>query len=244
MSRWCLVTGGSRGIGRATALELADRGWSLVVAYLRNDEAAGEVAAAIRERGGEALLHTGNLGSREECQRLIRRVEAEVGGLDGLVHCAALGTLGPALDTRPNHWRLTWDTHVGALLDLVALARPLFRPGASIVALTSLGARRVTAGYASLGAVKGALESLVRYLAAELAEADVNFNAVCGGPVDTDSLQSFPSYNQLVAESQRRPPGRIGRPEDLAPIIAFLLDPASRWIRGQTIVADGGFSLY
>lgn len=244
MSRWCLVTGGSRGIGRATALELADRGWSSVVAYLRNDEAAREVAAALRARGADVLLHSGNLGSREECQRLAGRVEAEVGGLDGLVHCAALGTLGPALGTRPNHWRLAWDTHVGALLDLLALVRPLFRPGASVVALSSLGARRVTRGYASLGAVKGALESLVRYLAAELAESDIRVNAVCGGPVDTDSLRSFPAYDGLVAESRRRPPGRIGQPEDLAPIVAFLLDPASRWIRGQTIVADGGFSLY
>lgn len=243
-ARWALVTGGSRGIGRAVALELAARGWNVGISYLRNESAAAEVAAAVHERGRAALLLQGNVAQSETCAELVSRVADAAGRLDGLVHCAALGALSPALDTRPARWRLAWDTHVGAFVDLVSRSVPLFRPGAGVVALTSLGSARVTPGYASIGAAKAALEAVVRYLAAELADREVSVNAVCAGPVDTNSLRSFHFYSELAAESARRPPGRLGRPEDLAPVVAFLLSPQARWIRGQVVVADGGFSLH
>ncbi len=244
MSRWCLVTGGSRGIGRAVALELAGRGWNVGIAYLRNEQAAEEVYGQILQLGCEALMHQGNLANSEECGELVRRVGREMGRLDGLVHAAALGALSPVMDTRPGRWRLAWDTHVGALIELVRLALPFFSTDAGVVALSSLGAHRVTEGYASIAAAKGALESVVRYMGAELAHSGISVNAVCGGPVDTDSLRTFPTFEDLVAESKRRPPGRLGQPTDIAPIVAFLLSPEARWIRGQVIVADGGFSLY
>lgn len=241
--RWALVTGGSRGIGRAVALELATDGWNVVVNYLQNDRAAEEVAAGVRARGRSALLHRANVARGEECAELVGRIEAEARPLGALVHCAALGAPSPVLDARPNRWRLAWDTHVGAFIELLARALPILDASAGAVALTSLGAHRVLPGYASIGAAKGALESVVRYLAAELVATGLNVNAVCGGPVDTDSLRSFPSFAQLEAESQRRPARRMGRPEDIAPVVAFLLSPRARWIRGQVIVADGGFGL-
>lgn len=242
--RWALVTGGSRGIGRAVALDLAAHGWNVVVAYLRDDAAAESVACSVRKLRGQALLHRLNVANRAECAELVRRMEDVAGALGGFVHCAALGGSSPVLATRNGWWRLAWETHVGALVDLVQQSRSLLRPGAGVVALTSLGVRRVTPGYASIAAAKGALEALVRYLAAELAEAQVNVNAVCGGPVDTDSLRSFAFFDDVEAESRRRPPGRMGRGEDIAPVVRFLLGPEARWIRGQVIVADGGFSLY
>ena len=242
---WALVTGGSRGIGRAVSLELAQRGWNVVIAYLRNDAAAEEVAECARRGGAQVLLQRMNVACPDECAALVARVAAEAGRVEGLVHCAALGAADSALGRHPNRWRLAWDTHVGALLELLARARALLRPGASVVALTSLGAHRVMSGYAPIAASKGALESLVRYLAAELVPAGVNVNAVCGGPVDTDSLKAFPTgYEELARESVRRACGRLGRPEDLAPVVAFLLSPEARWIRGQVVVADGGFGLY
>jgi len=241
--RWALVTGGSRGIGRAVALQLATDGWNVIVNYLQDDRAAEAVAACVRARGRSVLIHRANVARSEECRELVGRIEAEARPLGGLVHCAALGATSPALEARPNRWRLAWDTHVGAFLEILARALPILDPAAGAVALTSLGAHRVLPGYASIAAAKGALESVVRYLAAELAARGVNVNAVCGGPVDTASLRSFPTFEHLDAESRRRPPGRLGRAEDIAPVVAFLLSPEARWIRGQVIVADGGFGL-
>lgn len=243
-SRWALVTGGSRGIGRAVALDLAARGWNLTIGYLQNDAAAEDVAARARNAGAKVQLHKGNLAKARECTELVERLAEETESLSGLVHCAALGALAPALETRPSWWKLTWDTHVGALVELASAARPIFAEEAGVVAVSSLGSRFVTPGYASIGASKGGLEVLVRYLAVELAPLGVQVNAVCGGPIDTDSLRSFPTYSQLEEESKRRPAGRIGKPEDVAPVVAFLLSHEARWIRGQVIVADGGFSLY
>ena len=242
--RWALVTGASRGIGRATALELAGRGWNVIVGYLRNTDAAESVASLVRETGNEALLAPFNLAKREECAELVQLARTEAGALSGFVHCAALGALSPTLEPRPGRWQLAWDTHVGAFLNILNEAESVFAPGAGVVALSSLGAHTVMPGYASIAAAKAALESMVRYVAAELAPRGVHVNAVCGGPVDTDSLRSFASFAQLEVESTERLSGRLGVPEDLAPIIAFLLSNEAQWIRGQVIVADGGFSLY
>jgi len=237
------VTGGSRGIGRAVAEELAARGWSVAIAHLRDVAAAEAAAETVRARGGGAIIHTGNLGDAAECARLVERLRGDAGRLHGFVHCAGLGALSGVLDTRPGRWRIVWDTHVGALLEILRLGRDLFVPGASIVALTSLGARRVVPGYASIAAGKAAVEALVRYLAVEMAPLGVNVNAVCGGPVDTDSLRSFAFRDEAERASRDGPPGRLGRPEDLAPVVAFLLSEDARWIRGQVVVADGGFGL-
>lgn len=242
--RWALVTGGGRGIGRAIALELATHAWNVGLVYLRDDAAANAVVDRIRALERRAIAYRANLAKPDECADVIGRFVADATHLAGLVHAAGLGALSPVLSTRPARWQLAWETHVGALVALASAARPHFTADASIVALTSVGAHRVMPGYASIAAAKGALEALVRYLAAEMAPTGVNVNAICGGPVDTDSLRSFDTFSALERESAERPCGRLGRPEDIAPIAAFLLSPESRWIRGQTITADGGFSLY
>lgn len=241
--RWALVTGGSRGIGRAVALELASRGWDIGIVYLRNDEAAESAAQSVREKGRRCVVYCANLAKAEECADVVQRFGKDAGPIAGLIHAAGLGSLSPALSTRPSRWQLAWDTHVGALLALASAAQPHFAERASILAFTSLGASHVMPGYAPIAAAKGALESLVRYLAAELLASGVNVNAIRGGPVDTDSLRSFATFAEVEAESRRRAPGRLGRPEDIAPIAAFLLGSDARWINGQVITADGGFSL-
>lgn len=241
--RWALVTGGGRGIGRAVALELASRSWDVGVVYLRNHEAAESTAQLVRDKGRQCVVYCANLAKVDECADVVQRFRADAGPITGLVHAAGLGSLAPALATRPARWQLSWDTHVGALLALASAAQSVFAEKASILAFSSLGASHVMPGYASIAAAKGALESLVRYLAAELVTRGVNVNAIRGGPVDTESLRSFATFAEVEAESRRRAPGRLGRPEDLAPIAAFLLGPESRWINGQVLTADGGFSL-
>jgi enoyl-[acyl-carrier protein] reductase III len=241
--RWVLVTGGSRGIGRAIVEDLAERGWNVAIAHLRDIESATAAAEVVAECGRRAIVHTGNLGNPEECVRLIERLGVEIERLDGLVHCAGLGALTPALEARPGRWRIAWDTHVGALLELLRRGRDLMAPDGAVVAMTSLGTRRVTPGYATIAAAKAALETLVRYLAVEMADSGISVNAVCGGPVQTDSLRSFAFHDDLERAACQSIAGRLGRPTDIAPIVAFLLSPDSRWIRGQVVVADGGFGL-
>lgn len=244
MRPWALVTGASRGIGRAVALDLAARGWNVALGFLRNEEAAREVASGVRARGQEVLLCPYNLVKPEERRELIARVAEVTDRLGGLVHAAGLGAAAPVLGARPSRWEMAWESHVAALLDLIHLGRGMLRDPAAVVAFGSLGAERVMDGYAPIAAAKGALETLVRYLAVELAPDGVNVNCIRGGPVDTDSLRSFPAFDALVEESRHRPPGRIGRPEDIAPVASFLLSPEARWIRGQVVVADGGFGLF
>jgi len=241
--RWVLVTGGSRGIGRAVALDLADKGYSIIASYLHRTEEAERTASGVQDRGTEVMLIPGNLADPGECAALVDRIASRTSRLHGIVHCAALGALSSTLSTRPNRWQLAWETHVGALLRILERAVELLVPGSGVVAMTSIGSSRVMPGYASIAAAKGALETLTRYLALELMERGINVNAVCGGPVDTESLRSFSTFPELEEESRRRPGGRLGRPEDIAPLVSFLLSPEAAWIRGQVIVADGGFSL-
>lgn len=241
--RWALVTGASRGIGRATAVALAGHGYNVGIGYLRNESAAADVAREIESRGRTPVLLRGNVARSAECADIVTRFTAAAGRVDAFVHAAALGAPASLLDARTNRFTLAWDTHVRGFLDLVRAARASFAPGASVVALTSIGTHHVFPGYGPIAMAKGALEVIVRYLAQELAPVGVRVNGVCGGPVDTDSLRSFPGFAAIEQECARRPCGRLGTPEDLAPVIVWLLGEESQWMRGQVVVADGGFGL-
>jgi enoyl-[acyl-carrier protein] reductase III len=234
-----LVTGGSRGIGRAIALRFArDGARRIAIGYLRNDTAAEETAAELRAVGSEVVLVRGNVGS----DRVLREVEA-LGPLDVLVHNAATGVIRPALETEDKHWDWTLNANARALLALARVAAPSMPAGSSIVALSSLGAQRVLANYALVGTSKAALESLVRYLAVELAPRGVRVNAVSGGVVETGALEHFPNREEMLRAGRSNPVGRLVTGEDLASAVAFLCSPDAEMIRGQTLVVDGGFSL-
>jgi enoyl-[acyl-carrier protein] reductase III len=235
-----LVTGGSRGIGRAIALRLAREGAARVaVGYLRSDRAAEQVAAEIAQLGAEPALVRGNVSS----QRVLAQVE-QLGPLAALIHNAATGVARPALETDERHWDWTLSANARALLSLTRVAAPQMPPGASIVAISSLGAGRVLENYTLIGVSKAALESLVRYLAVELAPRGIRVNAVSGGVVETDALKHFPNRDDMVRMGRERTPaGRLVTPEDIAAAVSFLCSPEAEMIRGQVLVVDGGFSL-
>ena len=235
-----LVTGGSRGIGKAIALRLAREGATRVaIGYFRSDAAAEETAEELRALGADPVLVRGNVTS----SRLLEQVEA-LGPLDVLVHNAATGVIRPALETEDKHWDWTLNANARALLALTRTAAPAMAPGSSIVAISSLGSTRVLEDYVLVGTSKAALESLVRYLGVELAPRGIRVNAVSGGVVDTEALEHFPQREQMLEWGQKRTPaGRLVQAKDIADAVLFLCSPEAEMIVGQTIVVDGGFSL-
>jgi enoyl-[acyl-carrier protein] reductase III len=234
-----LVTGGSRGIGKAIALRFAREGAARVaIGFFRSDAAAEETAGELKALGAEPVLVRGNVAG----DRVAREV-AELGPLDVLVHNAATGVIRPALETEDKHWDWTHATNARALLSLVRAAAPSMQPGSSVVALSSLGASRVLDNYALVGSSKAALEALVRYLAVELAPVGIRVNAVSGGVVETGALEHFPNREEMLEIGSRNPAGRIVTPEDVAGAVCFLCGPDATMIRGQVLVVDGGFSL-
>ena len=235
-----LVTGGSRGIGRAIALRFAELGASRVgVGYLRNDAAAEEAAEAVRGLGAEPLLIRGNVTS----ERVLSEVESG-GPWNVVVHNAATGVIRPALETEDKHWDWTLGANARALLSLTRVAAPAMPPGSSIIGISSLGSTHVLENYVLVGTSKAALESLVRYLAVELAPRGIRVNAVSGGVVETGALDHFPNREAMIRAAQRRTPaGRMVEPRDLADAVVFLASEEADMIRGQTLVVDGGYSL-
>ena len=234
-----LVTGGSRGIGKAIALRFASLGAARVaVGYLRSDAAAESTAEELQALGAEPVLVRGNISST----RVLEQV-AELGPLDALVHNAASGVIRPALETEDKHWDWTLGANAKALLSLARAAVPQMPTGASIVGISSLGSQRVLENYTLVGTSKAALEALVRYLAVELAERGIRVNAVSAGVVDTGALEHFPNREAMLELGAQNPVGRLVTPEDVAAAVTFLCSPEAEMVRGQTLVVDGGYSL-
>jgi enoyl-[acyl-carrier protein] reductase III len=234
-----LVTGGSRGIGKAIALRFASLGAArVVIGYMRGDTAAEQTAEELRALGTEPRFVRGNVAS----QRIADEVAA-LGSLDVLVHSAATGVIRPVLETEDKHWDWTLSANARALLSLTRAASPSMKPGSSIIGLSSLGSTRVLENYALVGASKAALEALVRYLAVELAPQGIRVNAVSAGVVETGALEHFPNREAMLEMGRANPVGRIVTPADIAACVTFLCSPDAEMIRGQTVVVDGGWSL-
>ena len=240
-----LVTGGSRGIGRAIAIRLAEAGCDVAINYLRNRVPAEETASLVEAAGGRSLLCKVNVARTGRLDKMFEAIEGEFGRLDILVSNAASGVIKPAMELTNRHWHWTMDINAAALLPLTQQAVPLMgEEGGHIIAVSSLGAVRAIPNYAAVGASKAALESLVRHLAVELAPKHVRVNAISAGVVDTDALKHFSNRDQLLDESARRTPaGRLTEPRDVADAALFLVSPLSGMMIGQTIVVDGGYSI-
>lgn len=245
--RVVLVTGGTRGIGRAIALRLArERPRHIRLVYALNHDAARGTLADLQAMGVSASLAICDVSNIEMQQELFRKLKEDYGRLDVFIANAARTAFRSALEMDMRSWRRTMQLNSDAFLTGAQQAAELMREngGGHIIGLSSLGSRYHIANYAALGVAKAAIENLARYLAVELAPFDISVNVVCGGFIDTESMHMMPNYREVVdAIVAGTPAARIGQPEDLAGVVAFLCGRDADWVRGQTIVADGGFSL-
>jgi len=232
-----LVTGASRGIGRAITVRLAQAGAKVVVHYNRNREAAESVA---KEIGGATLLQA-DMQSTKEIDRLV----AELGEtkLDILVNNA--GVWGPTpLGSTSLDWLNTMlDVNVKAVFWLTQALLPQLQEGARIVNVSSLAARIGRAGGRSLyGATKAAVDAFTRNWAMELAPRKIRVNAVAPGYIDTDMTSGYFSDPKVLQHAvDRQPFGRLGRADEVADVVLFLCSPASQWITGESVNVSGGF---
>jgi enoyl-[acyl-carrier protein] reductase III len=241
-----LVTGSSRGIGRATALRLAKEGYDIVINYARSKSAAVETAAEIERLGRKALVVKANVGDVEKIKHMFEQINNEFGRLDVFINNAASGVLRPAMEIEESHWDWTMNINSKALLFCAKEAAKLMEKngGGKIVSISSLGSIRYLENYTTVGVSKAALEALTRYLAIELAPKNIVVNAVSGGAIDTDALKHFPNREELLREAKSKTPaGRMVEIEDIVNTIMFLITDEASMIRGQTIIVDGGISL-
>jgi enoyl-[acyl-carrier protein] reductase III len=241
-----VVTGSSRGIGKAIALRLAKEGYNIVVNYARSKEAALQTAREIEALGRKALVIKANVGKVEKIKEMFEQIDEVFGRVDVLINNAASGVLRPAMELEESHWDWTMDINSKALLFCAQEAAKRMEKvgGGKIVSISSLGSIRYLENYTAVGVSKAALESLTRYLAIELAPKNISVNAVSGGAVDTDALKHFPNREELLADAAAKTPaGRMVEPEDIVHAVMFLLSDEAQMIRGQTIIVDGGRSL-
>ena len=233
-----LVTGAARGIGRATALKLADAGCDVAANYYNSYDEAEALCAEIRARGRRAVA------IKASVDELFVELQQHFDHLDIVVSNAASGVLRPATEMALKHWRWCMETNALALNLLAQRAVPLMPQGGRIIAMSSLGAVRAMPGYGFIGASKAALESLVRTLAQELGPRGIRVNAVSAGVVDTDALQYFPNREELLASfAQRTPAGPTLTPEDVAGAVYLLCLPEAGMVNGHTLFVDGGFAI-
>ncbi len=239
-----LVTGGSRGIGRAVAVRLAEHGVDLIVNYVRHRKDAEETSAAVEKLGRRCLLVKANVANERDVKNMFNVIGEEYGRLDILVSNAASGVLKPCLELTERHWNWAMDINARAFLFLVQQAVPFMAPGSRVLAVSSLGAIRAIENYTIVGASKAALESLVRHLAVELGEKGINVNTISAGVVDTDALKKFPNREAILATSMAKTPlGRLTTPDDVADVALFLCSPFAAMIQGQVIIVDGGYAI-
>lgn len=238
-----LVTGGSRGIGKTIALDLARRGANIAFNFLRSYDAAAQTEKEIKKLGVDCLRVKAHVGNPEKIKDLFSQIAKTYGQLDILVNNAASGVQRNAMDLDPKHWDWTMSVNArGPWLCSIEAAR-LMKNGGSIINISSLGSHRVLPYYFSVGTSKAALEAMTKYLAVELAPLNIRVNAVSGGYVETDAFDSFPNREDMVAATKTTITPRSLNPQDLANAVAFLCTDESEMIRGHVLVVDGGVTL-
>ncbi|MFG1950376.1 SDR family oxidoreductase [Micromonospora sp. NPDC048830] len=240
--RSAVVTGATRGVGLAVARKLCLSGTDVLLNYAHDDTAAREAARALDGLPGNAVLAKGDVADTAALQKVLDQAEERFGGLDIFVHNTAFFRPSAALDVTPVSVERALSVALRPMLSAAPrLAKLMAGRSGRIIALSSIGARRVVPRYVGAGMAKAALEALVRYLAVELAGSGTTVNAISTAKIDKGDGAVPPEV--LKAFALRTPAGRLTTPDDVAGVVALLCTPEAAWIQGQTITADGGFEL-
>ncbi|MGW5868407.1 SDR family oxidoreductase [Streptomyces sp. NPDC055239] len=238
--RVAVVTGGSRGIGRAVSLELARDGLAVVVNYARDTAAAEETVAAITATGGRAISVRADVADEHAVAALFDRAEQEFGGVDVVVNCAGRLALSTVADLDLAVLDSMHRTNIRGTFVVAQQAARRLRAGGSFVGFsTSVVGTRFPA-YGAYASSKAAVESLTLILARELRGRDITVNTVAPGPTATDLFLEGKTPEQIDQLAKTPPLERLGTPEDIARVVAFLTSAAGHWVNGQVLRANGG----
>lgn len=236
--RRILVTGGTRGVGRAISVRFARAGANVIANYVRDQRAAEQFKAELDGEGCSIELCRADLTNEKGMERIVEAIGAQ---FSGLIHCAATGVHKPFQELTVRHFDWTYALNVRAFFDLVHRLLPRIAKGGSVVAVSSEGAVRAVPYYSLVGSSKGALESLVRHLAAELGPQGIRVNSIAPGTVLTDAWAVLPDREQrLSAAMQHSPLRRLVTLEEVASAAQFLCSDAGAGVNGHTLVVDGG----
>lgn len=236
-----LVTGSSRGIGRAMVERLSRDGATVVVNYVSRAEKAQEVAAAVRAGGGTAVALQADVSRFEDIQRLFNRTVEHFGRLDILVNNAGIRITKNVTEIEEEEFDRLFAINVKGTFFSCQLAARRLSDGGRIINVSSAVTKMMLPGHSIYAASKAAVDQITRTLSKELGGRNITVNAVCPGPVDTELLREGRTKEQIQQMAQMAALGRIGRVEDIADVVAFLASDEARWITGQCIHVNGGY---
>ena len=243
MERVALVTGSSRGIGRAVAAELAREGWAVCVNYIQHQQAAEDAVRAIRDAGGRAVAVQADVADGAAVAEMVRRADRELGGhVSLLVNNAGVAGQAQFQDITDEMWDRYLAVNLGGARNTIraVLPRMISEKAGCIVNISSIWGLRGASCEVAYACTKAAIIALTRSLAAELGPSHIRVNCVAPGVINTDMVQVL-GRETLDDLAEQTPLGRLGTPEDIAHAVAFLASDRASFITGQVLTADGGF---
>jgi 3-oxoacyl-[acyl-carrier protein] reductase len=237
-----LITGGSRGIGRAVSIRLASEGANVALNYISREESARDTLQQIESAGGRAILAPGDVADPEQVREMVHVTRAALGPIDILVHCAGVAFLEPADDVTWESWKRTMNINLDGTFNAVYAVKDemIERRFGRIVVISSIAALRARPMLMPYSASKAAVISLVRSLGEAWAPQNIRINCLCPGLINTEMARGSLSTEDFQKMIDATPMGRVGEPEEMAAVVRFLVSEESSYMTGQSVAASGG----